>query len=180
MSTFFASDLHLGHRRILEFEAKARPFTSVEEMNEAIVDRWNKTVTKKDVVWVLGDIVFGADNFHYLDRLHGIKKLILGNHDHYPIARYLNHFKHIGAVEKFNDCILTHVPVHPGQFYRFKANIHGHLHSKVVTKEINTVTGIGEFPQQVPDARYINVSIEQNDLTPIAWEVIKARVEVIE
>ena len=180
MSTFFASDLHLGHRGVLEFEAKARPFTSVEEMNETIVERWNKAVNKRDVVWVLGDVVLAAEGFAYLERLRGIKKLVLGNHDKYPVSRYLKYFSSVHGAERYNGCILTHVPIHPDQFYRFKANIHGHLHSKVVTKGINTVTGIGEFPQQVPDARYINVSIEQNDLTPIAWEVIKARVEVIE
>ena len=170
MSTFFTSDLHLGHRKIIEFEAYARPFDTVEDMNEAIVDRWNKTVNKKDVVWVLGDVVFGVENFQYLDRLNGIKKLVLGNHDTYPIQRYMQHFKKIQACVKFQDCLLTHVPVHPSQLaYRFKANIHGHLHS-------NLVQYTSPFGTPHEDKRYINVGLEQNNLCPIAWEDIKQRI----
>lgn len=169
MTTFFTSDLHLGHKNIIKFEAEHRPFSSVEEMNEAIVDRWNRTVGVKDVVWVLGDVVFGLDNFWYLDRLNGQKNLVLGNHDHYPKDKYLEKFRKVEGVAKFDSCILSHVPVHPNQLgHRFRANIHGHLHSKRVQYVSATET--------YDDDRYINVAVEQNNLFPIAWDVIQKRI----
>jgi len=135
-------------------------------MNEAIVARWNSVVGAKDAVWVLGDVLFGQDNFWYLDRLQGQKYLVLGNHDHYDKSLYLNHFRKVEGVASFDKCILSHVPVHPCQLeYRFKANLHGHMHSKQV------------MLNDKPDERYINVSVEHTNLTPVAWEELQKRVK---
>ena len=58
----------------------------------------------------------------------------------------------------WDDCVLTHIPVHPNQLaHRSRFNIHGHLHSKHVRLEAGDI-----------DARYLNVSCEQNNLTPIS------------
>lgn len=166
--TFIISDTHFFHRRILEFEAQARPFSSVEEMNEAMVDLWNRVVTKRDTVWHLGDACFGkAENLAIFDRLNGRKKLVLGNHDEHNASEYLKYFVDVKACVGYDKCLLTHVPIHPNQFYRFRANVHGHLHSKVVT------TGAAVH---TPDTRYINVSCEHTGLAPIAWEEIKKRI----
>lgn len=144
-------------------------------MNEAIVDRWNSVVRTKDTVWVLGDVLFGQDNFWYLPRLNGTKHLVLGNHDHYPKERYLEHFNKIEGVASFDKCILSHVPVHPNQLeYRFKANLHGHMHSKNVIKSIECL-GPNRYVEH-KDERYINVSVEQNNLTPFAWEDLSKRI----
>ena len=173
-SVFLISDTHFFHHKILQFEAAARPFSNVEEMNEAIVDNWNRVVTKRDTVWHLGDVIFGGyKNFHILDRLNGNKNLILGNHDKEDVRRYLEKFRKIEACKKYDGYILTHIPIHPGQFYRFAGNVHGHLHSKVVCQHERMSTGgkaIG-----VPDPRYVNVSCEHIGLTPIAWEDVKRR-----
>lgn len=76
---WFTSDHHFGHKRIIELAN--RPFTSVEEMDETMIDRWNKVVAPGDLVYHLGDFAF-ADHTPYLGRLKGQKRLILGNHDH--------------------------------------------------------------------------------------------------
>jgi calcineurin-like phosphoesterase family protein len=78
---FFTSDLHLGHLRINELAD--RPFSSVEEMNETIIERWNKTVAPTDQTFVLGDVALGklAESLPLVDRLNGRKVLIPGNHD---------------------------------------------------------------------------------------------------
>ncbi|UFK09557.1 hypothetical protein [Xanthomonas phage DES1] len=154
---FVISDTHFFHNNVIKFEAEARPFSCVEDMNEALVDNWNKAVTKRDIVWHLGDVVFGGKhNLEILSRLNGIKKLVMGNHDHHGVREYLKYFKDVGACVQYDRCILTHVPIHESQFYRFKANVHGHLHS-----------------DKLEDPRYINVSCEQINLTPIAWEKIR-------
>ena len=52
---FFTSDLHLGHANVITYDN--RPFSSVEEMDEELIRRWNAKVGKGDVVYVLGDFM---------------------------------------------------------------------------------------------------------------------------
>lgn len=113
------ADLHLGH-------AKVQQLRGVSDQD--LVDRWNLLVDKRDVVYVLGD-VFKLD---LLPRMLGIKKLILGNHDKYPMDRYLQHFTSVAAMHEWDGCILTHIPVHPNQKGRYRLNVHGHMHDKSI------------------------------------------------
>jgi calcineurin-like phosphoesterase family protein len=151
---FVIADLHLGHRKIIEFEAAYRPFATIEEHDAEIARRWNATVRQKDTVWVLGDVFLGRDNHGIIGALHGIKKLVMGNHDCYPMEIYQKYFSKIFGATTYGDCILTHVPVHPCQLEsRFRRNVHGHMHSK-----------------KLDDPRYVCVSAEQINLTPILLE----------
>lgn len=81
MSVFFTSDLHLGHARIVEL--CQRPYSSVDEMNQAIIGNWNTTVGRNDVVFVLGDVALGRldDTLQLVRQLNGRKHLVPGNHD---------------------------------------------------------------------------------------------------
>jgi len=81
MTTWFTSDTHFGHANIIKYSD--RPFSSVEEMDRALIDRWNAKVGQEDVVCFLGDFCFSdiIRGQRYLDRLNGIKHLIVGNHD---------------------------------------------------------------------------------------------------
>lgn len=81
MTIWFTSDLHLGHERIVEL--CKRPFSSVEEMNETIIDNWNSLVTPYDEVYVVGDFALGrrTETVPLADRLNGRKRLVPGNHD---------------------------------------------------------------------------------------------------
>lgn len=78
---FFSSDLHIGHARINELAQ--RPFSSVEEMDQAIVDRWNAVVSTRDTVYVLGDVALGKIELSLarVSQLNGYKILVPGNHD---------------------------------------------------------------------------------------------------
>ena len=77
---YLTSDLHLGHDR--EFVWKVRGFNSVEEMNNALVERWNSVVDNDDDVYVLGDLVLGSiSNVDYLTKLNGRLHIVFGNHD---------------------------------------------------------------------------------------------------
>ena len=82
MSIFLTSDTHFGHKNIATLFN--RPFTSVEEMNETLIENWNKTISDKDDIYHLGD--FGWGNIRGMEpifhRLKGRKHLIQGNHDH--------------------------------------------------------------------------------------------------
>ena len=84
---FVTSDTHVGHRRLLEiYEPERRKkWSTVEAMNEGIIDNHNKIVGDNDIVWFLGDCAFGKehDNVALFRRMKGVKHLILGNHDHF-------------------------------------------------------------------------------------------------
>ena len=174
---FFTSDNHFFHEKILEFEKEYRPFKTIEEHNEELIKRWNVKVGKRDVVYCLGDFCFGRKNLEIANELNGIKKLILGNHDLFPMEEYMKYFTKIYGCLKYKEYILTHIPVHESQKYRFKGNIHGHLHSKVVMKNEqwecpDCFQKINKLKQSI-DPFYINVSIEQHDLAPVSFDEIK-------
>ncbi len=144
---FIIADTHFGHKKI----AGMRGFETIEEHDAYLVAAWNTTVGKKDTVWHLGDVLFGQASFETLGKLNGIKKLVMGNHDRYPCAKYLEHFNEIRGCVVIDNCLLSHIPIHPSQLNRWCKNIHGHLHD-------DSVWG---------DDRYVCVSAEQTDLRPI-------------
>lgn len=171
-NTWFTSDHHFGHVNILQFERDARPFTDVREMNEYLIHTWNSVVRPCDVVFHLGDFCFGKQNLPLAARLHGKKRLILGNHDTYANSDYLKYFDHLYGAKFWEQCLLTHVPVHPSNIngYRCKVNLHGHLHSKQVTFAYEDWGGDMIYP---PDFRYFNVSIERHNLIPVSADIIR-------
>ena len=78
--TYFTSDQHFGHFNIIRLSR--RPFKTVDEMDETMVERWNAKVRDDDTVYVLGDLFFRAATVEpILKRLKGHKHLVLGNHD---------------------------------------------------------------------------------------------------
>lgn len=81
MNTFFTADHHFGHENIIKF--CKRPFSSVEEMDNILIDNWNKVVNPEDTVYHLGDFTFAdTDKFSkYASRLLGKIYIIPGNHD---------------------------------------------------------------------------------------------------
>lgn len=83
---YFTSDWHFNHDK--DFIYEPRGFSSVHEMNEAIIERHNEIVKPEDVVYVLGDLCLGGGsdeairkNKKIISSLKGEIKIILGNHD---------------------------------------------------------------------------------------------------
>lgn len=72
MTIFFTADHHFGHENIIKF--CDRPFSSVEEMDAELIDRWNNVVGESDTVFHLGDFtLFGRDMARdYFRQLKGI------------------------------------------------------------------------------------------------------------
>lgn len=81
MERWFTSDQHFDHVNIISF--CDRPFTSVEQMNDEIINRWNSVVGDDDIVYVLGDFAMGhrGVSVPYAEKLKGTKFLVPGNHD---------------------------------------------------------------------------------------------------
>lgn len=80
MNIWFTADTHFGHKNIIRY--CNRPFSSVEEMDESMIESWNEVVKTNDddIVFHLGDFAF-KNHEKYLSRLNGVKYLIRGNHD---------------------------------------------------------------------------------------------------
>lgn len=146
------SDPHFNHNSM----AIKRGFSSSKEMDEHIIKSWNKVISKRDVTWILGDITMEKSNYEILNRLNGIKKVVLGNHDepqHIPeLLKYVNS---VCGMFKLKNYILTHCPIHESEINRFRKNIHGHTHDIIL-----------------PDNRYINVCAEVINYTPIRLDSI--------
>lgn len=81
MTIHFTSDTHFNHRRVIGYSS--RPFHDVHEMNEHLIQNWNRCVQPGDDIYHLGDFAFGSiGNFDaLLSRLNGNIHVILGNHD---------------------------------------------------------------------------------------------------
>jgi len=79
---WFTSDTHFYHKNVIEY--CNRPFATVEEMNEKLIERWNLCVKPDDTIYHLGDFIFAGRNKlrPILDRLNGQIILVQGNHDH--------------------------------------------------------------------------------------------------
>lgn len=174
-STFLASDTHLGHR-LME---RTRPWETLEEHDETIIDNWNKVVGPKDLVWHLGDVCMNRNKLHLAGRLNGRKKLVMGNHDVHPIPEYLKYFEEVRGIKVFQWAVLTHVPVHVDQLNRFGFNVHGHLHGHTVQTEGPCMNWKAEEDDTtMPDPRYFNVAMENIDYTPISVDVVREKLGV--
>jgi calcineurin-like phosphoesterase family protein len=166
MNTWLISDTHFGHENILNFKrddgTKLRDFSTVEEMDEAMIHNWNSVVGPKDRIYHLGDVVINRRALSTLSRLNGRKMLVKGNHDIFKADEYLEYFDDIKAYHVIDGLLLSHVPVHPDSLGRFGCNVHGHLHYR----EVVDANGVA-------DLRYINVSVECINYTPISLEGLK-------
>lgn len=161
MMVWFTADQHFFHEAAIMF--KGREFSTLDEMHECIIERWNLVVLPKDTVYVLGDFCFGTDAKKLksvVSRLNGNKVLIRGNHDTFPPKQYL----YCGFSKCYdvpillaNDLLLSHEPV-LGISGDGLYNIHGHTHGR-------------EFLLQTP--KHFCVSIECTEMRPISLTEIQ-------
>jgi len=161
----FITDLHLGHTNM----ALKRGFATVEEHDEYIISQWNKKVNKRDITWILGDVTMeSSKSYPLLNRLNGMKKVVLGNHDMMKdIPALLQYVQGVSGMVKYKGIWLSHCPVHERELeFRVPRNIHGHIHENQIMKlEEN-----GFKDEWVPDDRYHCVSCEHVDYTPVSLE----------
>lgn len=130
---FYISDWHYGHANCLAFDN--RPFKSVEEMNEALIARWNSVVRPGDIVYVLGDMFWCKPSvaIPVLDALNGEKFLIKGNHDRCDDSEFKKRFVKIDEYMEIEDngrnVVLCHYPIpcFKNHFYGWY-HLYGHVH----------------------------------------------------
>lgn len=156
---YFTSDLHLGHKKMLE----VRPFRTMLEHDDYIIDQLKK-VNPKSEIWILGDISCGEEDYA-LDRLANIPAtlhLVSGNHDsvfpyhrnaHKQQKKFLEVFESVQSVARVHfggrKVMLHHFPG-PTSISRTEALLHGHTHSR------DKITGFNS----------VNVALEAWDYKP--------------
>lgn len=152
---FWTSDIHFCHKNVIEY--CDRPFKDVQEMNEALVRRWNAMVLPQDEVYVLGDFAMNDNRAKDFGRLlNGHKMLVPGNHDHcFWSTKRLNRYSD-GGFEVLSKQVVTYIGKYKVLFshmpyltqgsrkydvrypeYRPERGnedflLHGHLHAKYV------------------------------------------------
>lgn len=159
MTQFVISDHHFYHENIIE--DCERPFSSVDEMNTEMRDRWRNVVSEDDVVYYGGDVAMadGETAIDVIESLPGSVLYILGNHDEdidpedapFPVVEHAI-LQHDGY--RF---FYTHRPENvPDEWTEWV--LHGHHHNN--------------FPIEHPfihyDKHQVHVSAELIEYTPIS------------
>lgn len=168
---WFISDTHFNHENMitkfkLEDGSPSRPFESVQQMNEIMIQNWNARIKPQDHVWHLGDVVMGLreESNKILSRLNGKKRMLLGNHDQIKGNDLIKYFEKVELWRIFKDenFICTHVPLHRDTFRKVSFNVHGHTHHN-----------------SIDDPAYINICVEKTNYAPVHMDeildMIKAR-----
>ena len=169
MSIYFTADNHYCHKNIIKYES--RPFNSVEEMNETLIDNWNRKVKSKDEIYILGDFIFsnGLIANQLIKRLNGKKYLIKGNHDSFlkykefdtSLLEWVKDY----CVIKQNKLpiILFHYPIARFDRQHYGAiHLYGHVHSR---------------PNDLNITNAYNVGVDVNGYEPISLEEVLGKLK---
>ena len=174
---WLVSDTHFFHTNILKFTdeegnlIRGSRFSSVEEMNQCMMDNWNSVVKPGDKVYHLGDVFMGAkeDFQKFWPKLNGKKNLIVGNQDDIKWLAQKEFFSKIYMWRMFTEfgLLLSHVPIHESGLRRgsptdenapMLLNVHGHIHQN-----------------PSPTKHHRCVCVEQIDYTPINIEELRIK-----
>jgi len=163
---WIVGDWHLGEDR---FEIMGRPFTSVEDHIQFLMQRHNELVGRDDLVIHVGDVCYQRNPrwLHYTGFFHGEKILIRGNHDRpFTDEQLKPYFKKIipegdgMEIEGLGfPCYATHYPSR-GRADCFNAV--GHIHSawKCQLNMLNVGVDVNHFrPTDLDKLRFFYQAI---------------------
>lgn len=165
---YYIADLHIGHKNILRLSN--RPFKTMDQMIEKIIENWNKTVKAEDDVYILGDVFYRYDGNlkELLQKLNGHKHLIIGNHEKQLLKnkQALYMFDSVDSYKEITDTlngktvqiIMCHYPLAEWNGY-FRNSIHlfGHIHN-------NTTNDTYKLMKKIKNA--YNVGADILNFTP--------------
>ncbi len=179
--TFFTGCTHFHHANIIKLAN--RPFASVEEMDETLIERWNKKVGPTDVVYHLGDVGWfqsSSEAAHLLGKLNGTIVLIQhpdrrrdreahGNHDaqHISATPYME----LSFEEQF--LVLFHYPIEDwnGRWWG-SIHLHCHTHQPEFRNPLLPYDRIAnKLGSRYPAAQLcnrFNVGVDATDFTPVS------------
>jgi len=175
--TFFTSDTHFGHANIIRL--CKRPFENVKEMNEVLIENWNKVVSDDDTVFHLGDFALGGSNVwkEIIPRLKGYINLIIGNHDRKNLRKgYMSFFDMVVPQLQIEiediSIYLNHYPfLCYGGSYIGVWQLFGHLHLSPDSIGLDNERTKICFPCQY------DVGVDLNNFTPISYNQVKEKIK---
>lgn len=166
---FFTSDHHFGHKNIIKFSQ--RPFKDTEEMDEAMIARWNEKVSPEDEVYHLGDVgLCGVKRLRtILDELNGKIYLIKGNHEsaaeacqerfewikdyHELIVEDADFYKGQQLLVLFHYALREWNASHYGSFH-----LYGHSHGALA---------------DLPNSRSFDIGVDCHGFAPLSYAEVK-------
>lgn len=149
---YYIADCHFDHEKAMELDG--RPFESLGQMNQIMIERWNSVVKKKkDEVYILGDLLLGKGERanELLKQLNGKKYLIAGNHDRgflrdkkfdTTLVEWVKDYAEIK--DNTRKLVLCHYPIicYNGQYHGDHTYmLYGHVHN---TKDYENVKSFQE------------------------------------
>lgn len=138
MTDYVTGCTHFGHANIIRLAG--RPFACVEEMDEAMIERWNETVKPGDTVYHLGDFSMqGRHTARVEPLLNGRLVRIRGNHDKESWGQPYLEIESCGE-----RIVLCHYPFEEWNgWFRGSLHFHAHTHAKnFVTAERRGYAGV--------------------------------------
>ena len=175
---FYTADLHFGHENVIKF--CNRPFSDIEEMNEALIKNWNSVVTENDTVYIVGDFCYRSafTMKPVLMRLKGTKHLITGNHDHVWLKSIKpdDFFASISPLMEIADgdniVVLCHYPMLCwNRSNHGSIHIHGHIHNNLHRDENGFIFSV------LRDIKAYNAGVDVNGYVPVTLEQLKENKE---
>jgi len=141
---FICGDHHFSHKNIMKYDN--RPFSSVEEMNDIMIERHNEIVNSKDIVYSTGDFCFGGTKEweNIRKKLNGQWHLIRGNHDRQSFSFLKSLFCSISEIKNIKirnqTIVLSHYPMYAWEKSHYGSfHCHGHEHGSL--KDSYDMTG---------------------------------------
>ncbi len=164
MAIFFTSDPHFFHKGILQH--CSRPFSTVREMNQTLINNWNSVVKHDDEVWILGDLFFISNKdaiCSVLEKLNGKLNWIIGNHDSEKILShekitsffsFIGYYKEISVKTSsgnYKKICLMHYPIAEWNKKDYGSwHLHGHMHGERMTEDLSYDVGVDTNPMYRP------------------------------
>lgn len=144
---YYISDLHFGHTNIIRFDG--RPFIGAKDMEDTLIENWNRVVTSEDTGYILGDFCLSKNENEWiriLDKLNGDKVLIRGNHDLRNMTKELSsRFREVTPIKEITDLgrhiIMCHYPIlfyrssYAENIWHFCGHTHNHTKEELYRKE---------------------------------------------
>jgi calcineurin-like phosphoesterase family protein len=190
MNLFFIGCTHFGHEENERTDGiiklADRPFSSIEEHDEALIERWNAVVTPRDMVIHLGDFAW-RDGVETLRRLNGIIQIVPGNHDYPDDLKDYNLLTGCGISQPIRELeyrkkkiVLCHFPIDDWN-KRWHGSIHLHAHTHVKQfhnpnlpyEEQSGLNLKSGYPKKQTCNRF-NVGADAINFTPISLDAILA------
>ena len=160
---YFTSDWHLNEKRIGEFNPFFRPFKSIEEQNNTIINNMNSIIKKDDTLIHIGDIAMDLDGLKLLDKIKcKDRTLIRGNYDiqfENELSKYFDRVIDSGLItidinselklkKKINiNGFVAKLNHYPTKIYDDEFGIFGHIHGlwKVQPNMVNVSVDAWHF-----------------------------------